>query len=113
MTDERLLSGHVPFSLANLPQCTGLSCGQGDHPCTDNCPNVPQRAAPPACDMSPNAGTFDPTMLAAPDDWEPATYEIGYVDGWRVGAGQALLMGVALGAALVGVAIQLGLVVGF
>jgi hypothetical protein len=55
-----------------------------------------------------NAGSNDGTL----PPFEPASYEIGYLDGWRTGVAQALLMGIALGGALVGVALQLGLIVG-
>lgn len=94
---------------ATLPQCLGSSCEQGDEPCRDGCPNVPQ-ARPD------NTGTVDPALLhhaagMATADTTGAELEpdpLDYVSGWRAGSWYGLLAGVMLGALIVGLAVQLG-----
>ena len=117
---ERLLSGRVAFSLADLPSCVAQRCRSGREPCPGGC----------GVEAGANDGTLDVRLLqaaglstvdtaSAPDsalaeainDAQP-DFRRGYVAGHRAGLRNALLVGVCIGVSLVGAALQAGWWVG-
>lgn len=115
---EQLLSGRVSFRLADLPQCVGISCEQGDQPCTEGCPNVRQGAAPTtavtaeetaALHQAAGMALVDTTSEPHPLDSEPCAY---YTQAWREGAIHGGFFGLLAGMLLVAGCIRLGQLLG-